>query len=145
MDRSVKHSLDISSSDLDKWKCLNIWEGYISTTISGLLWKLLKLGWSLCCYWIYLKCHILKQNLDSIEYSVIRNLISEKYNWAFLETFRCWKKTIRASTLTMFVVDSFRWIMKDLINTDYRGVKLSAPYGTNKYEIITTRPWLSIW
>ena len=51
------------------------------------------------------------------------------------------------SPLTMFVVDSFRWIMKELINTDYSGAKWSAaPYGCNKYEIITTssRPWLSI-
>ena len=39
----------------------------------------------------------------------------------------------------MFVVDSFRWIMKELINTDYSGAKWSAaPYGCNKYEIITT-------
>ena len=51
------------------------------------------------------------------------------------------------SPLTMFVVDSFRWIMKELINTDYSGAKWSAaPYCCNKYEIITTssRPWLSI-
>ena len=84
----------------------------------------------------------LKLNLNSFENSVVTNLIIGKYNWVFL-VFD--KKTIYVSPLTMFVVDSFRWIMKDLINTDYRGVKSSAPYGTNKYEIITTRPWLSIW
>ena len=56
----------------------------------------------------------------------------------------CLTKRLYVSPLTMFVVDSFRWIMKDLINTDYRGVKSSVPYGTNKYEIITTRPLLSI-
>ena len=66
----------------------------------------------------------MKEIFNSIEYSVVRNLISEKYNWIFLES--VWKKRLYVSQLTMFVVDSFRWIMKDLINTDYRGVKSSA-------------------
>ena len=125
MGRSVKHN--ISSSGLQKWK-------FFQVIIKDSLWFCLQ--------------NILIKNFKYDYHSVtLSHYKTDEPKLGLLR--KLWKEPWyhSPSPLTMFVVDSFRWIMKELINTDYSGAKWSAaPYGCNKYEIITTssRPWLSI-
>ena len=119
MGRSVKHN--ISSSGLRKWKLLKVYD------------SVYKIFWSNFKY-DYHSVTLSHYKSDEPKLGLLRKLWKEPWYHS-------------PSPLTMFVVDSFRWIMKELINTDYSGAKWSAaPYGCNKYEIITTssRPWLSI-
>ena len=120
MGRSVKHN--ISSSSLQKWKFLKAYDSVYKK----------KLGSNF--KYDYHSVTLSHYKTDEPKLGLPRKHWKEP-----------WYHSL--SPLTMFVVDSFRWIMKELINTDYSGAKWSAaPYGCNKYEIITTssRPWLSI-